>query len=406
MQTRFKYRAADADGHVRTGIFLAENPDQVIDRLSEQDLVPIEVRPAGGRSRFSFWGFFGGSHYERLIMFTANLFAMYRAGIPILRILTLIKIGPENGRFSQAISDIRLAVLAGRPLSQAMAAHDDLFSRVYTASIAAGEESGKLDDILDQLRTMLQQELELSRAIKAGIRYPIMVISALFAAALILLFYVVPKFTAFYDQFGAQLPWPTRFLIGFQSAAANYWPAVLVVAVLGGFSLNKYLKSRSGRLWIDRKMLRIPIFGQLIVKGNVARFSMMFHILFRSGLPIIACLDILGDAVKNTAIGGEIRRMGELFREGKESRLAESEFELFPPLALQMMSIGLESGSLSDILAEVSEHFRKEVDYTSRQLTAILEPILTLILGVFVLILALAIFLPMWNLIKVFNGPR
>ena len=231
-----------------------------------------------------------------------------------------------------------------------------------------------------------------------------MVISALAAAAAVILFYVVPKFTDFYNQFNAQLPLPTRLLIGLQGAMSKYWPALLVGAILAGFLASRLLSNERGKAWLDRQFLRLPVFGNLIVKGNIARFTMMFHILFRSGLPIIACLDILADAVKTSAIAGEIRQMGNLFREGRDSRLAEHEFKYFPPLALQMMTIGLESGSLSDILHEISNHDSKEVQYTSRQLTAILEPILTLVMGIFVLVLALAIFLPMWNLIKVFNG--
>lgn len=404
MQTRYKYRAADPDGRTRGGVLLADSTDQVLEHLAEQQLVPIRIEPAPSRRGFSLLSLFAGSHYERLITFTANLCTMYRAGIPLLRALTLIRIGPADSRFNRAIDDVRVALQAGRPLSQAMGAHDDLFSRVYVASIAAGEESGKLDEILMQLRTMLEQELELSRAIKSGIRYPLMVIGALVSAALVLLLYVVPKFTAFYNQFQADLPLPTRLLIGLQGAVSAYWPALLVALILTGFVLSRIFTNERGKLWLDRHLLRMPIFGNLMIKGNVARFSIMFHILFQSGLPIITCLDILADAVKNTAIAAEIRTMAELFREGRDSRLAEHEFRYFPPLALQMMTIGLESGSLSEILHEIGDHYGKEVQYTSRQLTAILEPILTLIMGIFVLILALAIFLPMWNLIKVFNG--
>lgn len=404
MQTRYKYRAADPDGTTQNGVVTAESPQQVLEHLSERRLVPIRVEELPSRPQFSLWGFFRSSLYERLIMFTGSLATMYRAGIPILRILSLIRVGPEAGRFNQAIDRIRQAVKAGRPLSQAMADYDDLFSKVYVSSVAAGEESGKLDDILGQLRSMLEQELELTRAIKSGIRYPLMVIGALVMAAAVLLFYVVPRFSSFYNQFDAQLPLPTRMLIGTQTFLAHYWPALLVAALAAGYLFFRTQRSESGKLWVDRHLLRLPVFGQLIIKGNVARFSMMFHILFQSGLPIIKCLDILGDSVKNSAIGLEIRQMAELFREGKDSRLAETEFRWFPPLALQMMTIGLESGSLSEMLREISGHYTREVQYTSRQLTSILEPILTMVMGVFVLILALAIFLPMWNLIKVFKG--
>ncbi|MBU2652465.1 MAG: type II secretion system F family protein, partial [Bacteroidetes bacterium] len=173
---------------------------------------------------------------------------------------------------------------------------------------------------------------------------------------------------------------------------------------VGGFLVRRFLNDERGRYWFDRRVLHLPVFGSLIIKGNVARFGLMFHILFDSGLPLIRCLDILASSIKNTAIGAEIKTMTELFRDGKDSRLATTEFEYFPELALQMITIGLESGSLGNMLSEISRHYSKEVQYTSRQLTAILEPILTVVMGAFVLLLALAIFLPMWNLIKVFKG--
>ncbi len=404
MQTRYKYRAAKSDGQTTTGVITAENNDQVLAHLAEQQMIPIHVEEISGRRHSPLMGLFQGSLYERLIMFTGSFTTMYRAGIPILRILSLIRIGPEQGRFNQAIDQIRLGVKSGRPLSEAMADHDDLFSRVYIASVAAGEESGKLDEIMTELRRMMEDELELSRAIKSGVRYPLMVVAAIVMAALVMLFYVVPKFATFYDQFNAQLPLPTRILLGTQHVLSSYWPVLVVVVGVGAFLIHRFLSTESGRYKFDRRMLRLPVFGNLIIKGNVARFGLMFHILFESGLPLIRCLDILADAIKNTAIGAEIRRMTELFRDGKDSQLASAEFEYFPELALQMITIGLESGSLGEMLKEVSGHYSKEVHYTSRQLTAILEPILTVVMGAFVLLLALAIFLPMWNLIKVFKG--
>ncbi len=289
-------------------------------------------------------------------------------------------------------------------LSQAMAQLDDLFPRVYTTCIAAGEESGKLDEILDEMAIMLEQEMELTRQIKSGIRYPLIVITAIVAAFVVLITYVVPRFAGFYEGMGAQLPLPTRILLGTSDFLIHYWAIILATGVVLVLAFAKLVSTPSGKLWVDRQLLRVPVFGSLIIKGNVARFVMMFRILFKSGLPIVKSLDILHGAVKNSMIALEIRKLGELFREGKDDILAQRKFQFFPEMALQMISIGLESGSLEKMLYEVGQHYSKEVHYTSRQLTAILEPILTLVLGVFVLVMALAIFMPMWNLISVFRG--
>jgi len=403
MPILYKYRALTENGKAREGMINTENADQVIEYLSQQGLIPITISPFIQRKTFSLRGFFKKIDYENLILFTNNLLTMYRAGIPLLRALSIIQIGPTGSRFNLAIEQIRLELQSGKQLSQSMAQLDDLFPPVYVSCIAAGEESGKLEDILEELSSMLEQEMELMRQIKSGIRYPLMVITAIIAAFVVLISYVVPKFMAFYENFGAQLPLPTRLLIGISDFFAEYWAVMLAICIGIIFAFKKLISVESGKLWVDRQLLRIPVFGELIIKGNIARFTIMFRILFKSGLPIIKSLEVLRDSVKNSMISLEIRKLGEFFQEGKDTALLSHQFEYFPELALQMIAIGLESGSLEKMLHEVGQHYSKEVQYTSRQLTSILEPILTLVLGIFVLILALAIFLPMWNLISVFR---
>ncbi|MEW5993647.1 MAG: type II secretion system F family protein [Candidatus Zixiibacteriota bacterium] len=403
MPTRYKYRALTSDGTAKDGFILAENTDQVVDYLTEQHLLPVSVRKAGQRRAFSL-NVFKKTDYEGLILFTNNLLTMYRAGIPLLRALSIIRIGPEGSRFNTAIDQVRVDVQSGKPLSQALEREGQLFPKVYTSCIAAGEESGKLDDILEELAVVLEQEMELIRQIKSGVRYPLLVIGAITAAAFVLMTFVVPKFVAFYGSFGASLPLPTRILIEVSTFFTQYWAVLLAAVIAVILSFRKLTSTEKGKFWFDRQLLRLPVLGHLIIKGNVARFMMMFRILFKSGLPIIKSLDILQDSIKNSVIGQETRQLADLFREGKDTMLLSETFQFFPELALQMMTIGMESGSLERMLTQVGQYYRKEVQYVSRHLTAILEPMLTLFLGVFVLTLALAIFLPMWNLIRVFRG--
>ncbi len=404
MPVQYKYRAVADNGKARNGFLTAESTDEVVAYLSDQSLIPIRVKPVRERTPFSLWGFFKRTDYESLILFTNNLLTMYKAGIPLLRALSIMRVGPPASRYNQAIQQIKQEVQSGKFLSQAMEEYDVLFPQVYTTSVAAGEESGKLDEILGELSSMLEKEMELTRQIKAGIRYPIIVVTAIMAASVVLITFVVPKFTDFYGSFGAQLPLPTRILIGVSDFFANYWAVILAIVIGIIFGFRKLISNEKGKLWVDEKLLKLPVFGNLILKGNVARFTMMFRILFKSGLPIIKSLGILRNSVKNSMIGLEIKKLLETFQEGKDAALTSGTFVYFPELALQMMAIGLEAGSLEKMLYQVSQHYSKEVQYTSRQLTSILEPILTLVLGIFVLILALAVFLPMWNLITVFRG--
>jgi len=404
MPVQYKYRAVAEDGKAREGDFAAENADQVVEYLSKQGLIPISITPNDQRKSFSLWGFFNKTDYDNLILFTNSLLTMYRAGIPLLRALSIMRVGPPGSRFNKAIQEIRREVQSGKTLSQVMANIQSVFPRVYVSCVAAGEESGKLEDILEELSSMLEQEMELTRQIKSGIRYPLMVITAIIAAFLVLITYVVPKFVSFYESFGAQLPLPTRLLLSTSNFFAEYWAVMLALGVGIVFAFRKLVSTKKGKLWVDRQLLKLPVFGGLIIKGNVARFMMLFRILFKSGLPIVKSLEILGGSIKNSMIGLETEKLEELFREGKDAALSSSQFDFFPEQALQMIAVGLESGSLERTLYEVGQHYDKEVHYTSRQLTSILEPILTLVLGVFVLILALAVFLPMWNLISVFKG--
>ncbi len=404
MPTQYKYKAVSADGRKHKGSVSVENRQQVIDFLGEQALIPIEVKSTKKKKHLSFWGFFSDRDYENLIMFTNNLATLFKSGIPVLKALTLIKIGPPQNRFNQIISQVKFQMQAGASLSKSMAEFDHVFSTVYTSSIAAGEESGKLDDILDEIGPVLQRELELNRQIKSAIRYPAMVVLALAAAFTVMITMVVPKFVSFYNGFQSELPLPTRILTATSDFVIGYWPVVLALVILIAFAYRKLVSTEEGRYWVDCRAARMPVFGELIIKGNVARFAVLFSILFKAGVPIVQALDILADSVKNTAIGREIRRMGSFFQSGQEQKLNRQEFDYIPELCLQMISIGLESGSLENILKELGIHYSKDVSYTTRQLTSILEPILTLVLGVFVLILALAIFLPMWNLIHVFKG--
>ena len=299
---------------------------------------------------------------------------------------------------------MRIQIQAGKSLSEALSEISELFPNVCVNSIAAGEESGKLDIILDEQSKMLEKELELVRSLKSGLRYPLIVMGAIVSAIFVLIMFVVPKFVSFYDQFRAELPLPTRILIGVHHIFSHYWPLFLVGIIIIIVAIKRLLDHPEGRKWVDRNLLKIPLFGNLIIKGNVARFAMMFHILFESGLPIVHSLEMLAESVSNSAIGIEVKKMADFLKSGQDKRITKKEFEFFPEMALQMITIGLESGSLGNMLKQVSEYLSKEVQYTTRHLTAILEPFMTLVLGIFVLIMALAIFLPMWNIVKVLNS--
>lgn len=404
MPEQYKYRAVSNDGRKSSGIITANGPSTVEEFLREQSLLPLEISEVKQKHSISFLNFLKRTDYESIIMFTGNLATMYRAGLPLLRALSVMKIGPPKSRFNLALKQIGLDMQAGKLLSEAMNEHPDLFSRVYVNCISAGEESGKLDSTLDELALMLEREMELIRQIRSGIRYPVMVVMAVIGAFVVMMNFVLPRFVAFYSTFDAELPLPTRIFLGTSNFFTQYWPFMIAALIALGFIFKKLLEHGKSRTWLENVLLKLPILGALIIRGNIARFSLMFRLLVSAGLPIVKSLDILSSTMGNSVIAAEIRQLGQLFREGMEAEVLSGQFRIFPEQALQMLAIGLESGNLETVLREIGEHYTKQVMYTSRQLTAIIEPILTLVLGGMVLMLALAIFLPMWSLIKVFQG--
>jgi MSHA biogenesis protein MshG len=404
MPIQFKYRAVTVEGIEHNGVLSADSADQVENYLSDQNLIPVTIRQVSEGRSLSFFGMLRGQSYENLISFTNQLATLYRAGVPLLKALSIIRIGEPKSRFNFVIDQIRASVQAGKQLSESMSDYPDIFTRVYIAGVAAGEESGKLEETLDELSGMLEREMEIGRQLKVATRYPIIVLSVIAAAFTVMMTMVIPRFVDFYKTFNADLPLPTKMLIACSNAITHYWPLVILGVVAIVFIIRRVLSIPAGRDWHDRQLLALPIFGDLIVKSNMARFALMFRILFRSGIPIVRSIDILTSTIKNTAVAKDIRKLEELFRRGQDVSLNLKEFHYIPDMALQLMAIGLESGSLDKMLAEVGNHYSKDVLYRSRQLTAALEPVLTVVLGAFVLIMALAMFLPMWNLIRVFKG--
>ncbi|MEP0827295.1 MAG: type II secretion system F family protein [bacterium] len=404
MPETFSYSARTAEGEKRSGTIQAEAPERVAAILEEMRLIPIEIKPQKQEVRPALFGFLRSRQYEDLILFTRNLSTLYKAGIPLLRALDTIKIGPANGYFNRTIERIRLDVQSGRSLSDAMGEHPELFNKIYIASIAAGEASGKLDEILDSLGYMLERDLDLNRQIKSALRYPIIVICAIVLAFAVLITFVIPRFIDFYSSMGAQLPAPTRIIIWVHHIVTTYWAAVIALLIAAGLTLRKIYATTSGKLYFDTWFLSLPVFGDLIIKGNIARFSYMFHLLLKSGLPMVKSLELLSETVKNARLTEEIKVLSSSFKEGRELDGIKSRLQYFPEMGLQMIRIGLESGSIDSMLSEVALHYNKEVDYKSRHLASLLEPILTVVLGFFVLIVALAIFLPMWNLAQIFRG--
>jgi MSHA biogenesis protein MshG len=404
MPELFAFKARDSQGVRVTGRLQSPDREGVFRYLDEQQLIPIDVRPvaAGFQSKLQTL-FHRGPSLETRILFTRKFGTLYAAGIPILRSLSMLAEQERDLHFRAMLLDVHKQVEGGVPLWEALRPHERAFGAVFVQSVRTGETSGKLDEVLAKTADFMERELTTREEVRGAVRYPVMVVCALSAAFILIVTFVIPKFAAVYGKFGAVLPLPTRFLIAANRLIAGGWYWILPILIAVTYALVRYLKTDRGAEWKDRWLLRIPALGPLFKQVAIARFAHMLAILFESGLPMIEALTTVAQAVGNRIVAGEIVKIGENLRRGLGAMERLEEGGVFPPLAVQMLSVGMETGALGTMLTQLADHYDREVKYASRRLTNVLEPFLIFGLSGLVLVMALAVLLPMWNLISVFK---
>jgi len=402
MRQVWTYKARDPNGRSITGEIEADTRAQVLQVVGERGLIPIRVKERPEKMDLSsVISNFGSANMEKLIIFTKKLRTLYRSGTPLLRALTIMERGADEMGLKEEIQGIKNDLHGGLSLSQALGRYPKKFPPIYVSSIAAGEASGSLDEVLDQLAILVEKEMTLLRQLKSALTYPTAVVCAICLAVFILMSFVIPVFADTYRKFGAELPLPTKIMMSVSSVFSSYW--YLMLGAIGGALIwfKKFVSSEKGRLKWDHFILKLPVLGDLIVKANIARFASMLKILFRSGIPMISCLTILKETSSNKVISGEIGQMLKSFERGQEIGAGVEHYEFMPSMAIEMLEVGLETGSIEIIMGELASHYEAELEYKYRHLTSLLLPIMTVILAGLVLVLALSVFLPIWNLMQV-----
>jgi len=404
MPDLYSFRARDAQGALVNGRLRSADRDGVLRYLDEQQLIPISVAPLvptlPGRLQALLKR---GPSLEERILFTRKFQTLYRAGVPILRALSILADQERNTVFRGVLLDVHRRVEGGVPLWEALSDHGDVFGDVFVQSVRSGEASGKLDAVLGQIAEFMEREMTTREEVRAALRYPFLVVFALTVAFLVVVTFVIPKFAAVYGRYGAGLPVPTRILIGANRLIVGHWYWLLPLLAGAGYGVWRYLKTDAGMELKDRWLLRLPGVGVLFLQVAISRFAHMLAILFESGLPMIEALRVVAQSVGNRIVAGEVIKIGENFRGGRNAMERLENGGVFPPLAIQMISVGLETGALGQMLNDLARHYDREVKYASRRLTNVLEPFLIFGLSGLVLLMALAVLLPMWNLISVFK---
>ncbi|MFC1595804.1 type II secretion system F family protein [Candidatus Margulisiibacteriota bacterium] len=397
----FKYTAQTPEGKKTTGIIDASDASNAADLIKKYGFLPIKISEI--KESFlnkKLYLFINLKRPKDILLFTRELATLLGAGLPILSSLDAILEQSEGKDLTGVIRNIKEAIAGGSRFSEALKKHPQYFSPVYINMIIAGEKGGLLVDMLSRLTSLIEYEESTRIRIKKAVRYPIMVVSALVIASSALVVFVFPQFMGIFKLFSGNLPLPTRALIIVNSILINYWYLLLAAAAGLFWGLKYYINTEKGHYHMDWLMISVPILGPLIRKLIISRFARVLALLHQSGLPIVEAVGIVLQTTNNIVYVKALEDVREKIRGGKGISGPLKESGLFPLTLVKMVSVGEKSGNLSDMLSKAADYFDEEVDLSLDNLSSLIEPVLIVILGVVVLFVALAVFLPMWNMIS------
>jgi MSHA biogenesis protein MshG len=398
----FAYRARDAEGGLIEAEMDAVSPEAVAGLLLEDGVTPVQIVSAKER-REPILGLALGALTERvqaedLIFFCRHMHRLAKAGIPIIRAITGLAESARNRAFGRVLGEVGDSLRGGRELSDALQRHPRVFSNLFVSVVQVGENTGRLDDAFQQIGNYLELDRETRKRVKTATRYPILVVLAISAAMVLINLFVIPSFVKTFADLGAELPWATRVLIAVSNFTVGHWHHVLAAAFALAVGIRLYVRTPAGRLRWHRLKLQIPIVGSIIRQGTLARYARSFAMTYTAGVPMLKTLHVVARAVDNDYVAERIRTVQASIEHGEGLARAAAGSGLFDPLMLQMMAVGEESGSLGEMHLEIAESYESEVDYELRRLSDSLEPLLIVGIGGVVLILALGVYLPMWDL--------
>ena len=402
----YAYKARNTGNQLVEGALEGATSGAVVDVLRGLGLTPVEIKETKARSATSSTGWNitltrqKVTHID-LLLFSRQMHTLLKSGVPIMRALNGLQDAAINPEMRRVIGEVRESLEGGRELSQAMAKHPRVFSTFYLSMVRVGEATGLLEEIFYRLFEHLEFERYMREQVKSALRYPSFVVMAMAVAIVVVNIFVIPAFAKVFAGFGAELPLMTRVLLGFSDFMVAYWPAMLVGATACVLGFRAWVGTVRGRYDWDRLSLKFPIAGKILHKAALSRFSRSFSLGLSSGVPVMQALSNSAQTVDNTYVARCIEGMRETVERGESLLRAAISAGIFTPVVLQMVAVGEESGAVDDMMNEIGDMYRQEVEYELKTLGQQIEPILIVMLGVMVLILALGIFLPMWDLGKV-----
>lgn len=398
----YRYRARSQRGDTVTGMVEASSADAVASQLLNSGITPIEIKESAPKKKFlaDLKRQLNSAQpdLDELILFCRQMYTLSKAGVPIIRGLVGLAETTRNRVLGNTIEKIRQELEAGRDLSSSMAQYPKIFSPIMISMVRVGESTGQLDDAFLQLSHYLERDRDTRNQIKAALRYPSFVLVAISIAIVIVNIFVIPAFAGVFAGMKMELPWQTQALIGTSEFFVAYWKHMLGALVVLILWLRYYLKTEEGHYRWDKLKLRLPLVGSIILRATLARFARTFSMTARSGVPLIQALSVVARAVDNDYVADKVLSIRSGIERGDSLTRTAVATNMFTPLVIQMLSIGEETGAVDDMLEEVAGYYEREVDYDVKNLSSAIEPIMIIAIGVLVLILALGIFLPMWEM--------
>lgn len=393
----FEYKGRTDDGMMVSGVQEAADLDALGAALILSKITPIEIKQkAAGAVAINL--FEEKVTSLDVMLFSKQMYTLLKAGIPIMRALAGIQSSVGNAKLAQVVGQLRVSLDAGRELSMAMTEHPKVFDNFYISMIRVGEGTGNLDNIFLRLAEHIEFERFMRGQIKSALQYPTFVLTAMAIAIVVINVMVIPQFEKVFASMHTDLPFITQMLIAFSSFMRNYWFVLIAMIVGAVWMFKSYVSTAAGRSQWDRYKMRIPIAGKIIFKGTMARFARSFALSTRSGLPILSALRLVSQTVENDYLAAKILSMSAGIERGETILRTATQTGVFNPLVLQMIAVGEESGSLDDLMQEIADMYQADVEYDVKTLGAQIEPILIIFLGILVLILALGVFLPIWDM--------
>jgi type IV pilus assembly protein PilC len=398
----FAYRVRDRSGALVSGTVEGESQAEVAARLRQQGLTPvsIEEEAAKGVRREVKLPFGNKVKLKDLAVFSRQFATMINAGLSLLRSLNILSEQTESKVLAKTVGDVRGEIEAGSALSSALARHPKVFSRLYVAMVRAGEAGGVLDTVLGRLAETIEKQVALKQKIKSAMTYPVVVFVMVILIVAAMLIFVVPMFKSMYAQLGGTLPVPTRILLGASAVVKRFSWLVALVTIGAAFGSRRYAASEKGRYVLDALLLRMPIFGSLFHKVALSRFSQTLAVLMRSGVPILQALQIVSETVGNEVMSKAMGDVRNSVKEGQSIAKPLASHAIFPPMVVQMLAVGEETGALDVMLSKIGEFYDQEVAATVDALTSLIEPVLIAFMGVAVGGMIVSLYMPMFNIIN------